>query len=904
MRRSFIQSSALNPTERSHLLRPKSASEASPQANEPGYPDPSAVRALGAGALLSVDATRSGVATEKSEEVEATFRRVAAKMKPNILAGVLEKVNADVRRMAFAELDLSVPRKQLRMRNLYDSLLDLAPRFQQQLSTHRDTSRYIAMPIFASWWGRVAVERFAQTSFGVTLESLPLGHRLPHALQEFAREDSSIEPATLKRLEGLEHSSDELDKLFVFLLFGGTVEPPPGDRMPDKAEVPRTSEPAAEASPESTIEVTTLSGQGASFEPSVASSERAEEATPVVTSEGDRVEPLGESAGLEPIDLPADLALLGDAVERYREIKATLADQLKAGRYHELMELGRVAEGARAEIDRRCHDLLPRLAYSDIPLPEFSEARYESSESVRALLREVAGVLAAAEDRRGALLREGLDAFKGEFASVDLPLPKEFDAIRSIEDLHRVKAQWSDRFVEERAYRRLVAGAAPALALAHLPPASRRGLYRRASSAPPGMDPAVIIGWLQSDHGALDDSVSQSITLLTELIYALLDRGTPIPHGAWTLMGRMPIADVIDGLARRGLSDRLAALPEEFIGARELASLLADYNSELPPALRLVVERIKIAELPRDEQIPRLAALALDTGADARTIGQLVNQLAMAGRHQEVLLVTAFWARRGREVPSSWPAKRALLLALVEVASLGSQAHGAIGTLLDDGSSMTHSVEDLIVLLYLASITGNRAWYDSARYRSSSVLQEASHSRPALVRRWLLSEMLSDETPEERSKRRRAIECARDAMRQWDHDIQKRSCYSGWEPYASRYQSVFRDVLTAAMSQVYRGEEPPDLSPVALVERASHGQPVVEGGGREAMLGYLEKQIERLRMVAEAVRFIGREVPVREALSEDQTSLRAQLEREAANERENPVMMHIYRDAMRTIHAV
>lgn len=899
------------------------SSTASPESSFPTSPTSHKVPEKVNGHLIDTPKPRTVTVREQTEELrrlDIFSTDIIVGSEPAIVETILEGAGSAARRGVLDALKLG----HLPAWRRQEHWAAVIPQFQLALQRVRGESPFNAGWLLSTWWGRRAVDLFAGTALQQPLESLSLAYRLTRARKALLSEGTDEQHAAQATLATLESAPELLDQVFASML-KGTLEWPlrgaalgiPTDiyRPAETADAPSTQKVVAppytltkhpEPNPLA-VPVSRLVADHAELERSNDTARPPVNEPPSAEESSSFVSP---TAALDVPDstLPSsfvhgELMQLRDAVERYRTLKMESAELLNLGDMSRLMECVSRLKSAREAAEESCKRFEVQLAPFGVEPPVLTEAHVTSEETAQAFLVNIADRLELARQRKIEQLAAKVAIFRAELLSVGMDVSAELDALDSLTALQALKDKLSDTIAEERTFLRFTATQSDWLReLEHLSASSRLRLYVRVASTLNSRMLPSLLACLRRDSEALEVDRAKASVVLARTATVLLDVSEPIPAGFWAMFKRAAGDTLVDALGRAGLLDRLVNCSDELVLSRELYPLIAGEHELVPAPLRNAISRFKVMQLPPAERIPRLAGLALDLDCDEPTISVLFGCLVAEGRHREALMLAAFLVRAGRPVRDTQSLKEALLIVLVESAADG-QARNVIRTLVDDGEWLTSSADDVAVLLYLAASTETREWYDAVRYRYAAALELAGTIRPVLVRRWLQGGMLADDTPEQRRRQEELIKNAKDVMDQWEHDIQKRSCYSGWEFYAQKYQLVFKHRLSHAMDLLLNGAPVPELSPDGLIqEGVSTGLPPVEGDGRKAMLQHLAKQLERLTTLTETAQQLGGGTALKHALRPP-SDLRADLALEAERDCENRVLSKIYRIALGSLDA-
>ncbi|WP_437980756.1 hypothetical protein [Sorangium sp. So ce117] len=877
-----------------------------------------------------------------SEEKRALLANVAARdrrlaetlahLAPEHLIHILANASAHARSAVIEHSHLGARWKRRRLQPIDNALGAIVVDVQRQMPARSGRPPFIASRLLESWWGRCALRHFGSTSLPISLDSIRMEMRLWRVMRFLKQGDPATQESIRQRAGELKGSSALLDRLFAQLLLDDDTssEEATADSQAQHVtalpmlagagaiEATAMGAPSTPEEQEAHLDLNANNGSPSATsmptqEQEAGVTPQAPQASPVDRGPSEPAPAASSSppleaahaspggAGAAPSQPPSDsLARLHGALARYRETKSSCASLLEHGRHEALAAAALIAAQARHHVLARLADIEHELAPYDLRLPAFQESQIATEADVQDTVDQVAALLREATAIEARRLEKEVARFRAEFDGLGLDPPPELTAITSREALAQFSAAWSELLVEERAFREVLSEPeATPRALGAIPPHSRLRVYSRIASVRASRAQAAALRCLCLDEPAVAAAPTAALQLSCQLAGLLLDEGVPVPLEAWQTIARLSPGDVVDTLANTGLLDRVGRAPELLVNDTELQQILSTHRVRLPAGLRRALERLEMATLPPEQQVRRLAALALEPDADDWNLEALVNQLVQAGQFREALLLAVLLVRLGRTIAPTGPVKRALLLVLIESAADRASVDIA-RVLIDDGLWLTHSNDDLVVLLYLAARTGTREWYDMARYTRQAAFESASLIRPALVHH-LESEILTDSQPEEHTARRDQLAQARQALADWDHDIQKRSCYSGWDFYATKYQVVFRARLTEAMSRIEDRQPVQLLSAEELLKEASQGLPVVEGDGRKAMLQYLEKQIDRLKVISGVIQYIDRGSTLREALGAIGRRARETLSQEAAHSRENLVLSRVYQRVIEAI---
>lgn len=229
------------------------------------------------------------------------------------------------------------------------------------------------------------------------------------------------------------------------------------------------------------------------------------------------------------------------------------------------------------------------------------------------------------------------------------------------------------------------------------------------------------------------------------------------------------------------------------------------------------------------------------------------------------------------------------------------EAHRVLEALLDEPSWLIHSVYGVIAFLYVCHMANKTDWVLSARYRFKDAFERATNFHPILVGEYFL-EYRFPTTENEQTERLGYASRMLEKLREFDCGLQKRSCYRSWFK-AEKYQELFVKRLTHLKTLLEPGRSPDlllekldDTSSERWVDEANRtiGDEVHQPA-LALMLEYLDEQLQRLRLLAEARKRLGVEHPIEELLEHNAISLSARLRQEQrAMGSTHPLIAQVY----------
>lgn len=229
------------------------------------------------------------------------------------------------------------------------------------------------------------------------------------------------------------------------------------------------------------------------------------------------------------------------------------------------------------------------------------------------------------------------------------------------------------------------------------------------------------------------------------------------------------------------------------------------------------------------------------------------------------------------------------------------EANKVLEALLDEPSWLINSVYGVIAFLYVCHMADKTDWVLSARYRFQEAFARATEFHPVLVGEYFLEYRFpAAETPH--TERLGYASRMLEELREFERGLQKRSCYRSWFK-AEKYQEIFVQRLTYLKTLLEPGRSPElllekldEISPDRWIEEANRmNSDEVRQPALGLMYEYLEEQLQRLRLLAEARQRLGGQSDLSELLKLNAISQSARLRQEAITmESTHPLIAQVY----------
>ena len=501
----------------------------------------------------------------------------------------------------------------------------------------------------------------------------------------------------------------------------------------------------------------------------------------------------------------------------------------------------------RSQANNQIEDLnreMEGFGTSPIAIPDHA---FSDQLVAQSYLRRLDGELAKAEQLRKARLADSVARLRMECQELGIPAPEQLEGVTSPSELEALERVVGPQLNAERVFVALTDNRRDSLdRLICLPLESRLRLYDRALNT--GQAPALLLEALLWDKEAARKAPNGH-QLLASAIRGRLESGEGLPAGTWQVLGGL-YGDLTQLVVLTRLDGYLTRCSEATLDLEGLASTMATIPDDIAAPLRWTLRRIQLRSQPIGKRVEGLAQLAMESDRQADTLRELLSTLLDAERYREGILLAAFLIRVGISGASDRYISDALLICLLETEDPPEGARDVAKVVLAEIGSLATESDDIVVLLYLTIKYGFDSMSTDLQYQKAKELEALARRRPALLRGWIMP-MLA--TPPETAFDQAAVadvQTARKALDDWNHAMQKNSCYIAW-PTATDYQRHFRAILEEAMDAVRIGRPRPAVTPEHLIDQVASANRITraQGKARRAMLKFIDEQLQRLELV-------------------------------------------------------
>jgi hypothetical protein len=546
-------------------------------------------------------------------------------------------------------------------------------------------------------------------------------------------------------------------------------------------------------------------------------------------------------------------------LEQYAETSARVRAASSSGAWDELPGLVEHVKALERE-GRMRHEHLTTNIGSE-KLPWVSTPPSGRDEAI-ARCDAVAEALRHARRQEALRVEEARRALMGEFEEVGLHIPDALSQATSIDVIRAIQDAAAGEFRLARALKQFLGAADPSPGtIEEFAPATRMEVYYRAARQPQANESAQVIAWLLEDLAAAGTDAQRALELILTEALVRLERNEALPVGTWYLLSRLAPDTWVSRLVASEVPSKLVVAATDSVDLEGLLVTLTPYIRQdgFPDDLRRLVQREAAKNLPLQDRINALDALAKEQPNDRALMLDLLDALAGAGRCSETFLLAVAAARAGVIDMVPHAVHDAVRVILIDAAINGTpQARDLVLLLVVDPEWMIIDADGATLVMFLSWTLGTDELYHRVRYQWPDLFEQAASFRPVLVSE-LLVPYLDGRDPIGADERRRAAQReALDLLQDFDCELQRQTFFNRWE-YAKGYMTLIKERLRADLHRMERGEplEPVDLETIVRLGIQS-GLPEIDGHrAMESMETYMREQWSRLEALAAMCTLLG-----------------------------------------------
>jgi hypothetical protein len=539
------------------------------------------------------------------------------------------------------------------------------------------------------------------------------------------------------------------------------------------------------------------------------------------------------------------------------ECQSALLSAVAGARYEELPGLQMALERPRVALARRFRQKEAELGVAEGMLPVPSPPTLTTAEGVRHFIGELALKLIEAVERSVKRVGSERDRYVNELHALGLLPPQDLDAAGTLAQVAEIRLQDAER-IREAHFRRSLReqGDAHKVVREAVAPQRRLQIYFE-ESLYLGADPTRLKQWLVADQPAACSSPRLCVKELMSALHGWLRRSAALPNGLWSLAADIDLRTLVEGLADPELAGLLASHDPEAVCGAELGRVVASDLETIHRSLQRFLRRVQSRDAPAASRVKLLAGLVLEDQTDALTVVELLGALATSDRREELWLLSDALIRADVLVELPDELRPSFLEFVARRAEVDGPHLTMLGDLVDNDDWVGEDIDALTVLLFLAVRTGKGR---VVLFRHSRKLAGLRAAHPRLFDKWLRPKLEGVASRLDDDALARAWRVGHDAVRNWEIDIQKRTCFRALR-FGQDYQRAIRDRLEAMLAAVVAGTLPSQIDPEDLIEavRSENDLPTMKHPALGVISDYIRDQSVRLRAIAEAIAFCNAE---------------------------------------------
>lgn len=444
------------------------------------------------------------------------------------------------------------------------------------------------------------------------------------------------------------------------------------------------------------------------------------------------------------------------------------------------------------------------------------------------------------------------DKLRQQFDSLGMDIPGALSKADSLDAIEKINNEWSERLEFERIYRNCLDKGIKNSGIDKLDAGKRFDIFNRlAVDESEVRNLEGLLLHIIKDPEAMKSNRSQGGEVLLDLTKECLKSDQPLPDGVWALAYDLDSENLVSFLKNGRVALWLES--SENFDITGFKNVMKNHMDIISDKLKLRIELSSLKDLSADSQISTLSNLLRDYPYENEVGIMLIKALCTTGRYAESLYLASLGAKAGWTGLSDDNIKEPLLKVLLQAVDREGIEPSVYSDILNDFEWLTGSDEDIVILLYLLCRSGQQNTLINLRYQAADTINSAKERYPVIIEHlmYLGDEMESQESVD--LEVQTVISQGRKALRNFEHDIKKISCYTRWPP-ATKYQSFFRRRLEKSMEAVKSSSALPNFNEEDLINEAQNtGLPRIQGNALQVMRRYISTQIERIHCIGEAV---------------------------------------------------
>ncbi|MFC1844053.1 hypothetical protein ACFLZ5_04625 [Thermodesulfobacteriota bacterium] len=552
--------------------------------------------------------------------------------------------------------------------------------------------------------------------------------------------------------------------------------------------------------------------------------------------------------------LPTSFTNYKNAIDEHFEIKELIEKALKKSNYQSLQKNNELIQKNLIKQEEILTELIKETSKKgpNFVVPEKPENLFSSHTNAKQYIEVIKKQLTDHIKKSLENIATLKSNFKQELESASIKVPEKINQIDNLKKLYEFIELYKPKLKIENTYKECINACSIAdSGIYDLDAEERLNIYKRLFNCEQKESFYKELLSVIVEEDIAENSKVEMLRLLLSLTAKCLDHDMPLPGGIWSKIKILNANKLSSILHKKGIIKKLEGKKNIDINDFEIA-YDNDLESSLPRNLFIKLELQAAEKNETQKRIKDLSALFLKYPEELDIVGVLIESLVQNDEYNKALCLTSLLLRMGHDIPlSEGKLYEVFVRFLISAKPTFKEAKSTIKEIFEDFEWFINYQNNIVILLFFISTYNLEDIYINLQYQYPSEFESAQTRFPHLAS-FLINKIENGSFDLNTNDiENEKIKNAQLALESFRHDQKKQSCYSGWEP-AKKYQFYFTDILSDAFNKIEKEFNLP--APQEIISQAKKtGLPAPKNKPKVKMLSFLEKQIDRLQVINEAL---------------------------------------------------
>jgi hypothetical protein len=446
-----------------------------------------------------------------------------------------------------------------------------------------------------------------------------------------------------------------------------------------------------------------------------------------------------------------------------------------------------------------------------------------------------------------------------KFRALGVQLPEKISGINTIEGMNEFKNHWDPILLKEKIYNHCIKKGFKNSSIETLGYEYRFKVYSQLYENKDSnfIDYNSLLSKIITDPDLLNISKENNLELTLFIVKDYLKNGIPLPKNIWTSIKELNSGKLISVLQQEKILSLIKN--EKTIDIENFLTEFDGLPDQLPENLRFQFELQKINFLDAENRVQKLSTLMLDSNNKAQIGKVLLLSLYELKRYDEAFYLAAI----GSKMQWLDLADNDLhdLIFIVMCKNIeDSNTIQVIKEIFDNFGLISERPEDVVLLLFFCTF-GNLFddIYINFQYQKPNLYASVIKSFPVISNYFISKIEERDISSYKRPDFDNIVYRGYAALKKFNSDLNKHSCFVNW-PEAKKYQTHFIKKFELELLNIKNGNNL-NLSAEDIINTTQKELKlkVVNNKVKTKMLHYLNNQIERLKVLQQALKYVSLE---------------------------------------------